>query len=146
MSNEKEENSSSSQAFITGKDVYLNAKGGLNKLLDNKYNLMNSLFHEKDHKDLGQGEKEISNLTHAGVYLDQIGDKSFENTTSDFKNQTTGAFMGILSKAILKEGAQDSQIQGLVDQYNKLNTGYQISFERTGGDTSSYKLTLSNKQ
>jgi len=51
VANEKEENSSFSQAFITGKDVYLNAKGGLNKLLDNKYNLMNTLFHEKDHKD-----------------------------------------------------------------------------------------------
>jgi len=146
VSNEPIENSSSSQAFMTGKDVYLNAKGGLNKLLDDKNNLKSSLYHEKDHKDLGQGEEKISNLTHAGVYLDQMRDKTFSNTTTDFKNQTTGGFIGILSQAIIKEGAQDSQIQGLVDQYNKLNTGYQISFERTGSDTSSYKLTLTHNQ
>lgn len=73
-----------------------------------------------------------------------MGDKSFGNTTPDFKNQTTGAFMGILSKAVFKDGAQESQNQGLVDQFNKLNTGYQISFEHKY--TSSYKLTLSNKK
>jgi RHS repeat-associated protein len=146
VSNEPIENSSNSQAFISGKNIYLNAKGGLNRLLDDKNNLKNSLFHEKDHKDLGQGEKETSNLTHAGVYLDQMGDKSFENTTSDFKNQTTGAFKGILNDAIIYDGAQDSQIQGLVDQFNKLNTGYQISYKRTGADTSSYKLTVTQNK
>lgn len=139
-------NSSDAPAFIIGGNIYLNAKSGINKLLNDKNNLTNTLFHEKDHKVLGQGEEKISNLTHAGIYIDQMGDKSFANTTPDFKNGLTGGFMDILSNAVLKEEAQDSQIQGLVDQYNKLNTGYQIFFERTGGNTSSYKLTLINNQ
>lgn len=146
ISNEPDENSSSSPAFITGKNIFVNAKGGINKLLDNKYNLMSALFHEKDHKDYGHGEKDISNITHAEVYLDQMGDKSFEKATTDYKSQTTGAFMSILSNAILKDGAQDSQIQGFVDQYNKLNTGYQMTFKRTGSDNSAYKLTITQNK
>ena len=138
VSNEPIENSSSSQAFMTGKNVYLNAKGGLNKLLDDKNNLKSSLYHEKDHKDLGQGEKETSNLTHAGVYLDQMGNKTFGNTTSDFKSQVVGAFMGILTDAY-KDGAQDSQIQTKIDEFKKLNTGYKLSMT-SGSNSSSFDL------
>jgi hypothetical protein len=144
VGNNSTDNSTDALAYTAGKNIFLNAKGGLNKLLDDKNNMKSNLFHEKIHKDKGQ-DGNIPGLEHAGVFIEQMSDKSFANTTNDFKNEETGGLMLSLVKAIT-DGAQDSQVQGIVDQYNKLDTGYEISFQRKGTGTDSYEMKLINKQ
>jgi len=127
VANDKKYNSSEAQAFITGKDIFLNARGGLNSLLNDKHNMKSTLFHEKIHKVLGHGESDITNLTHAEVYINQMKDITFLETTEDFQKETIGGFMLILKDAYIKDGAQDAQIIDLINNFNKSNnSNYQI--------------------
>ena len=144
VGNNSTDNSTDALAYTAGKNIFLNAKGGLNKLLDDKNNMKSNLFHEEIHKNKGQ-DGNISGLEHAEVFIEQMSDKSFANTTNDFKNEESGGLMLSLAKAITG-GAQDSQIQEVVDQYNKLDTGYQISYKRTGTGTNSYEMKLINNK
>jgi len=144
VGNNSTDNSTDALAYTAGKNIFLNAKGGLNQLLDDKNNMKSNLFHEKIHKDKNQ-DGTISGLVHAEVFIEQMSDKSFANTTNDFKNEETGGLMLSLTKAITG-GAQDSQIQEVIDQYNKLDTGYQISFKRSGSGNDSYEMKLINNK
>lgn len=53
-----------------------------------------------------------------------------------------GALRDVLSKAFKDDGAQDAQIETIVETFNKLNTGNTISFHRSSGDADTFTLTF----
>jgi len=71
-------------------NISLDAKGNVNNLLNDANNLKSLLFHEKLHKNFkGKDDSNLFNpkgtRDHIGVYFAQLQDKSFTNTTLDFK-------------------------------------------------------------
>jgi RHS repeat-associated protein len=138
-------------AFTTGSSIYLHAKGGLNKLLDNENNLKSTLFHEKLHKDRNQGENGASNLEHAQVYLDQMKDKTFTNTTSEFKNGVVASVSKYIEGAaedLATSSGDLTKVADLVSALNNLSnvTGCNVSLKiETNGfhDPSLYDYKVS---
>jgi len=136
-------------AYTEGDNIYVNAKGGeINDLLDDYNNLESALIHEKDHKTKGHGEKPASHTEHAEVYINQIGDPSFKNTTDDYKNGTIGSLIDELEKASIDDQVQDNDIKGLVDRANQAlaNTDYSISFKRKINDSYGIEFNSHKKE
>ncbi len=152
VKNNPEKKSSQNPAYtLGGKDgpVYLNSNDGISSSLDNYNNLTNVLWHEKNHQD-GKGNSEYS-FDHIDIYLKQIDEKSFKNTTDEFKEGLVGGAVGLLRKAATDElaikGGLDETIK-YVNEFNKHSkeTGIFITVEREGqnttGDTSDDKVTI----
>jgi len=59
--------------------------GKINPLLNDGNNFQNAIVHEKGHKK----SKKDDNYEHLDVYLNQIDDKTWQNTTVDWKNAIT---------------------------------------------------------
>lgn len=124
-------------AYASGNDIYVNAKGGVNPLLDDYNNLSSALRHEKDHTDKRHGFNESSNIAHAEVYLTQIKDPTFSKTTSDFKKGIAGAVSKYLKDAAYDEmqsgNADFTALTSLIADFNKQSktTGYTFSLIQT---------------
>jgi hypothetical protein len=125
-------------AFTKGDGIYVNAKGGgVDPSLNDYNNLKNALSHEKDHKIKGHGYIEPTNFEHAEVYLAQIKDPTFKNTTSDFKKGMAGSISRYLKDAAydeMRKGVGDfTSLNNLVSEFNeqKTTTGYTFSLVQT---------------
>ena len=87
--------------------------------MHDKYNIISTFEHEKEHKNAGHGfkDKGMTNRAHAGVYARQIGSKTFSKTTKDYQNFVVNSFIEILKKAIT-DGATDNVIMSLINDAN----------------------------
>ena len=119
------------------KGLYINAKGGgINSILDDYNNLTSVLFHENIHKTKGHEKIDLTNIEHAKVYLDQIQDITFINTTSSFKTGQIGAFQSLLTAAAkdIQHGNGDfTPLNNLITEANSQSnvTGYKFSLQKT---------------
>lgn len=123
------EASSSNPAFTTGKDnvARLNNNGGFSKSLDNIDNFKNIIKHENLHQQDNSSGNQSNLSTHADVYLGQFGDKSFTNTTPDFKIGTISSFTNYLLNMDQSNDYGQNEIMSKINSFNALNTGYQIN-------------------
>ena len=131
-------------AFTRGNDIYVNKSGGhINSYLHDKYNIISTFEHEKEHKNNGHGFGGMTNRAHASVYAKHIGSKTFSKTTKDYQNVVVNSFIEMLKKSITV-GATDKVIMSLISDANKglSGTGMQIVYRRTGSDTDSYNLEV----
>ncbi len=132
--NPKGTSSESNMAFTEGNDIFLNKEGNkINSKLSDANNLKSTLFHEEDHKNKGQGFTDISNADHAQVYLDQVSDATFKNTTAGYKNGIIGSATNFIKNAAY----DDVQNTGNFDDVNKLVSGFNKLSSTTG-----YSITL----
>ncbi len=126
-------------AFTFGEEIYVNVKGGgASSMLNNYNNLKSVLEHEKDHKAKGHGHNQSSNLEHAGVYLNQVKDKSFGKTSTDFKEGMVGSICNYMSAAAQEVGGSGgsgnfNQINDMISQLNSQSkkTGYTFRLVQT---------------
>ncbi|MDM1073757.1 hypothetical protein HX001_14805 [Empedobacter brevis] len=106
--------------------------GRASPLLNNKYNLQNSLKHENFHKEDDAKGIKTTYETHASVYMRQMQDATFNNTSNDFKTGMMESFMQYL------QGAKDNKQNGyseLINKFNSsnINVGYKIVDRISGG-------------
>ena len=106
--------------------------GRASPLLNNKYYLQNSLKHENFHKEDDAKNIETTYESHASVYMRQMQDDTFSNTSDDFKTGMIENFMQYL------QGAKDNKQDGysnLIKEFNSsnINGGYKISDRTSGG-------------
>jgi|GEM_PF-5982347 len=106
--------------FITD-SVYINTFSGINPVLNNKWNLINALYHERVHqrnKDNGvQGE------AHFRVYLEGVQHSSFANTTPEFQR---GLLKSMKDELLSEKYRSDDYYNERVNEVNNslLNSQY----------------------
>ncbi|MBL0737076.1 hypothetical protein JI750_09290 [Flavobacterium sp. GN10] len=124
------EQSSSVLAFTKSDGtVYLNANGGISKLLDNYDNLTNVLKHEQFHQIEFANNKKTDFETHVKVYLQQFNDASFANTTSEFKLGQIASVTNYLMNMDRNDPDNlynRNTIISQINTFNEMKTGYQI--------------------
>jgi len=98
--------------------------GEINPLSNDKNNVINTLVHEKNHKD---DHSTWQPLGHIGAILTQVGEKSFEGTTEAYKGGIAGYAESLLNEAA-KLGATPEQIQSKVDELNNSKLGNSAFF------------------
>lgn len=105
------------------------ADGKVSNLLNDKNNLMNVLVHEQKHIDNHADGVSGSYESHVGVYIHQMEDNSFSETTSEFQDGMVGNMIGYL------QGVKNRKLRSeLVDQFNNSNKGgYKIDKSFTSG-------------
>ena len=109
--------------------VYLNMNGGISKLLNNYDNLINVLKHEEFHQIEFAKNKKTNFETHVNVYLNQIRDSSFNNTTSEFKFGQVVSLSNYLMNMDRNDPNNEygrNTIINKIKEFNNLNNGYQI--------------------
>ncbi len=121
-------------AFTDQYGIFLNKKGGqISPLLDYIDNMKSTIFHEYDHwtnkhyKERNFDEEQP--IEHAKVYLRQIQDKSFINTTEEYKLGTFGSFKKYLENSKPNERMLEKymrEINNAISPYN-----YRMSPDRT---------------
>ncbi|KZE82270.1 hypothetical protein AV926_07175 [Myroides marinus] len=96
--------------------------GNVATLLNDKYNLMNTLIHEQKHRDDKANDITSTYESHVGVYIHQMADESFKMTTEDFQE---GMIVNMLSYILgVKNRANREK---LIDVFNNSNsTGFEI--------------------
>jgi Metallopeptidase toxin 2 len=107
-------------------DVCININGGINPDLNQKYQLISALYHEKLHQEKIAASKdkkyEISSfLEHAEEYLKQIQHESFEKCTKGWKQNMVGNFCQRLLSHLVKNPNSTQAVLGAVDSFNKLS-------------------------
>lgn len=116
--------------------IAINAKEGIHPVLNDFNNLKNTLVHEEDHVDKGHGFNKSSNLEHAGVYLTQMNDPSFNKTTDEFKKGIAGSSANYLRDAAMDAMQLDGNLEpvmNMVSEFNKKSdiTGFSFSLVMT---------------
>src|SRR5690606_24661167 len=96
-------------------------EGRIHSLLNNKSNLQNVLVHEDLHrKDHINGVK-TTFTSHANIYINQMADESFKDTTIDFQEGIIGSFLDYVHSARLEKGTAHGK--KLIDEFNDTNQG-----------------------
>lgn len=117
--------------------------------MNNYNNLKNTLSHEEVHQEdvlKSNGEFTSTFVSHAGVYLKQLGDESFSSTTTEFKTSTIGSFSNYLMNEYARvEGSSTSTISGLIDSFNALKTGYTLTLNNQSSQYQQTTMTLTAK-
>ncbi|HNS12472.1 MAG TPA: hypothetical protein PKM97_07620 [Bacteroidia bacterium] len=140
VSNYPKDRNNKALAFTQEDKIYINARSegvGVTPLFNDYNNLKSALRHEDDHKGKGHGFTGNSNLEHAEVYLTQIKDPTFENTTTEFKKGIVGSIASYLKDAAYDEmngGVGDfTDLKNLLTEFNKQSstTGYTFSLVQT---------------
>jgi len=106
--------------------------GKVNSHLDNYFNLQSVIKHEFFHKEDHRDGIETTFVSHASVYLRQMQDETFENTTEDFAYGMILSFISYLESAKSKKM---DDYKGLIDEFNKSNIrgGLRINDRGSGG-------------
>ena len=130
LSNHPTELSEKAPAYTKNGKVSLNTKGGINPLLNDKYNLQNTLYHESIHQsNFINGVKENIN-SHIGVYLLQTAHSSFGEATKDFQFGITGS----VAQYLLNAENGEVNLNGVIESFNINNKGvYTIKQPNQGG-------------
>jgi hypothetical protein len=117
--------SDSNPAFTQGNTITLNFKGGFSKdAFDNFNNFKSVMSHENFHKEDNETKGFEGDLsTHADVYINQMSDKSFVNTTDDFKNGMAGSFGNYLLNMDKGTDFGQNTIQEKIESFNNSNVG-----------------------
>ena len=130
LSNHPTELSEKAPAYTKNGKVSLNTKGGINPLLNDKYNLQNTLYHESIHQsNFINGVKENIN-SHIGVYLLQTAHSSFGEATKDFQFGITGS----VAQYLLNAENGEVNLNGVIESFNINSKGvYTIKQPNQGG-------------
>lgn len=102
-------------ALAEGQNIYINNQEGKNKISSLLYDIANmksTLVHEEIHKKRGHSYR-MNNYQYAQVYLEQIRNSEFSNTTAEYKSVAIKTFAEEMEAAINKG-------QGTLDDLNKL--------------------------
>ncbi|NBL63682.1 hypothetical protein GV828_00550 [Flavobacterium sp. NST-5] len=120
------------------KNIYISpseSNGGSSKFFNDLNNLTNVLVHENKHRKDHADGIETSYITHAEVYLFQMSDSSFQNTTPDFAESTMESFVNYLKSAdYYKEAGSNN----LIESFNKLNIKGGYRMEKSSGSIHLY--------
>lgn len=140
-------------AFTSGSNIFINTRGGINPLLNDSRNFKNALVHERIHRDAKHGFGEdgsegMSNFEHAQVFLQQMQDPTFAETTADYKELSMRSAAGLLALAAEDQMKGDSGsgdlsgVNNLVAKFNKLSStsGYTMGVVQTGNGLSNPEL------
>lgn len=102
--------------------------GTVSSLLNDKNNLINILIHEREHRiDNANGVKS-SFESHVDVYIRQMGDKSFSETTEEFQSGMINAMTSYLG-AIRSRSKRNE----LINSFNSSNGGgYKLEDFKSG--------------
>ena len=93
-------------------------------VLNNKYNLMNILFHEKLHME--NKNKHEDHLTHAKIVLEASLHYSFKKGTMKYREGQVGYFSQLIMNAYF--GGKKKEAIDLIQQYNNAKLGYKLEF------------------
>src|SRR5690606_35173991 len=101
ISNHTSKPSSEALAFKRGESIYVNARGGgVTPLLSDYRNLNSTLVHERTHEERGEGFEDkdadpaFESYRHADVYLKQMQDPTFAETTEGYRKGMVGSALG----------------------------------------------------
>gem|GEM_PF-3512804 len=102
----------------TGKVSIAVFQGKINPDANDANNLMNSIFHEKEHV---LNPSTVQPFEHAQIGVKQMQHSSFDGTTANFKASIPAYSMTLLNQAINK-GVSLEKIQGVIDAVNKFSS------------------------
>jgi RHS repeat-associated protein len=112
------------------KNIFINPglDGKINPLLNNKYNLISVLEHEKFHTEESK-KGSYTYSKHSTVYIKQMKSENFHNTTEDFQKGTVGSLQKYITAA--KENGEDYNL--LIKEFNDTNTEHYKLRDRDSG-------------
>lgn len=136
---EDEKNASNSMAFTTRGviSITIQESGKISSSLNDFNNLISVLFHEKIHQDIQlnniklKKQQNTDELEHVNIYIKQIKNPIFKNTTSDFKKK-----IAITSAELLTDAANKlaiipnydlTTVEKKITEFNKNSTLTQYS-------------------
>ena len=90
-------------------------------------NLKNTLAHEKDHNSKRHGFRTITYEEHANVYLAQMDDKTYGETTPDYRKGQAASFAKYVLSAHYKEDANSTE---LLKSFNSKSKEFTLSLEQ----------------
>ena len=108
------------------------SSGGIDPILNNKYNLKSILFHEHNHQKEFKKPKDYTYSDHAKVYLKQFQHDIFKKTSKKFKEGQIANFIQYIDYAA---GHKEAGWQDLLKEFNKskILDGYYINYRESGG-------------
>ncbi|OYQ50027.1 hypothetical protein, partial [Flavobacterium aurantiibacter] len=138
-----DEKSSENPAFTCNFDnvARINNNGGFSPALDDIDNFKSTMKHEILHQKNNINGVKSNFENHAEVYLKQMADPSFQNTTKNYKEQIIGSFGNYLLN-MNREGYGQNAIDSKIETFNSLNLGYQISSNTMRYYPGTLKLTV----
>lgn len=96
-----------------------NITGKINKGLNNKYDLMNNIYHEKRHNDNPEKSDRIS---HVDIVLEQINHASYKKTSNDHKDALSNYILKLLNEELeLNPGNKNLVIKKVFEYNNNAN-------------------------
>ena len=99
-------------AQTKGESIYLKMSNGkLNKEMYNIYNLINTIGHEKLHKE---SDVTLNYLVHSQIVLKQLADANFSNGSEKYQTGTIGNMIVLMNEANKKEQSANALIQIMV--------------------------------
>jgi len=121
----EESKNQSSAAFYDKKNgtinIAISSLGDIKDVLDDKNNFINTIVHEKEHRDY---EITHNNLFHPRAIITQIKDPSWKNTTSDFKYSLIEYAVDLYNDAANeknKDGTFKYTKEKILDEINDFN-------------------------
>jgi hypothetical protein len=81
-------------------NIAISSTGNIKDVLDNKYNFINTLVHERDHRD---DKNTFKSLYHPRAIITQIKDKSWKKTTSDFQYNAIEYAVSLYNEAAIEK-------------------------------------------
>lgn len=120
-------------AYTNSQGIWLNTQHGVNPKMNDYNNLKSTMFHEKTHWEEPQEVKRKYNFdAHVAVYMKQIQDPSFKQTTPEFQQGIVNSMAGYLMGAYT-DGMSDEKFQQSIKNFNNLKTGFNLSPEYYSG-------------
>ena len=116
--------------------IWLNpgSTGKLNSILGNKYNLMNTAYHEYLHRIDAGGILNTSHLTHAKVVLNASLHNQYKYCSNDYKLSQARYFSQLVMNAYFNPQDVGDKVGALnlIKQYNQSNLGIRLIFDIKG--------------
>ena len=147
-------NGDSGTAFTDNftKNIFVNAKFGINPQLDNYNNLKNALVHEKFHAEAKTLIKSFAD--HANIYVKQMEDGSFKNTTEEFKVGTVASALQFLQNARIGNETIPSDAEATITKLeSRMNNALKssninVTYDPTrgGGNAQNNPYYIDNKE
>jgi hypothetical protein len=135
-------------AYTNSQGIWLNTQEGINPKLNDYNNLKSTMFHEKTHWE--EPQKIRANYTfdaHVEVYMKQIQDPSFKQTTPEFQLGIINSMSGYLMGAYTKEEISTDKFQQSIKNFNNLKIGFTLEPEiYSGGAIIKVHSTINGKK
>lgn len=119
-----------------------NNNGSMKDVYNNKYNLINAIYHEKFHKDDYDAGKPSTLTSHFNVYNKQINHSSFSNASDDYQFGMVTMAAQYLIQASESDPNADNFF-ATINQFNKGSSNYK--FRGIDGPKRSIAIYENNK-